>query len=256
MKPGNSRSQRTRFLALAVVAAMLMTSGIALADSHDVEEPEDTRNDTLFSFGYDLVNRLLVWNISVLGGQYDCTLENGTLTATYGEEGESGVIPVDGLEDEDGVVVFPARPEDELDEGVEPADGPADYEGADGPCGVVAADVTGPSGQVNHGMFMKLFNSLFEGTGRGCLVRHLAGSDLGKGPQQVKVGESDSDSSDPATTGEVDFTSVEADCDKAKPTGEEAEEDSEGVGNGKGNGNGKGKPASPGNSGSAPGKNK
>ena len=43
------------------------------------------------------------------------------------------------------------------------------------------AEVAGPNDQVNHGMFMKAFKPDYVGQGRGCLNRHLAQSDFGKG---------------------------------------------------------------------------
>jgi len=50
----------------------------------------------------------------------------------------------------------------------------------------LALSVTGPQGQVNHGTIMSAFvNSLPEGRGRGCVVRLLAHSSLGKGDQKV-----------------------------------------------------------------------
>jgi hypothetical protein len=68
-------------------------------------------------------------------------------------------------------------------------------------------------------MFMRLFNSLYtgEGQGRGCLVRHLAQSDLGKGDQQVQAG--DVVVTDPLAsgdTGSVEFTTVETDCEHGR----------------------------------------
>lgn len=247
------RLKRTGVVAIAL-AALLVSSSVAWADDEIDEAPGDTA-DTTFNFGYDLINRVLVWSIAPLGGQYDCSLE-GTLTATYGEGTDEGTIPVDDLQGDDGTVSFPATPEDELDEGVEPAEGPVTYEGSDGPCGVVAGEVSGPNGQVNHGMFMKLFNSLYEGQGRGCIVRHLAQSDLGKGPQKVKAGE---DAIEPVTTGDtgvIDFTSVETTCEKKWDSDSEGDLTKNDKSN-KGKSNkGKGKPESPGKSGSAPGKNK
>jgi hypothetical protein len=228
----------------------------------DSEEPD--RDDTLFNFGYDLINRIFVWGLSSLDGVYDCTLENGPLTATYGEAGDDD-IPVDNLEGDSGVVSFPNRPADEVADDLEPADAPIEYSGSDGECGVTGGDVSGPNGQVNHGMFMKLFNRVYDGTGRGCVVRHLAQSDLGKGDQLVQAG--DDDVIDPVEAGDtatIDFTSVEADCERGNKDSEETGDTEHAR---SGNPNGKpdhaGKPdsagkksSSPGNSGSAPGHNK
>jgi hypothetical protein len=268
--------------------ALLAGSGMAWAqtDEDDVIEIEDSEDvaDTLFNFGYDIMNRLLLWNLSALDGIYDCTLENGPLTATYGETSETGLVPVDELEGAAGAVEFPNRPADQVADDLEPADSPIAYSGAEGECGVSGGEVSGPNGQVNHGMFMKLFNSLYDGRGRGCVVRHLAQSDLGKGEQQVQANDTTPfESVEAGDTGTVDFTSAEADCEHGRKASEQdggAELDAQ-AGNGS---NGKpdhagkpdnagkpdhagkpddaGKPesrgsaGSPGNSGSAPGHNK
>jgi len=190
-----------------VLLGLFVSSGVAIADpvETEVDEEEATDSavlaDTLFSFGYDLINGLLLWNISSID--------------------EPCVLPTEG-----------------------------DLE-AEAECELTGGEVAGPNGQINHGMFMKLFNSLYDGNSRGCVNRHLAQSDLGQGDQQVKVGDEGEDTDD---TAPIDFTTVEADCEKGgDDTGLEA-------GNGNGNGNGKpanaGKPESPGKSASAPGKNK
>ena len=225
-------------IVLLTVIGLLALSSMALAQSDEGEESEDT----IFNFGYDEGFHLLVWNTSPTNGSNDCTLENGVVNATYSLTGD-GLIVVDGLtqgEGEDEMEVsFPAR---------EDGDGDVFYSDS-GECGLRAADVTGPNGQVNHGMFMKLWNSLDQGKGLGCLTRHLAGSDLGK-EDQIKVSDVDSDFA-PVTEGEtgvIDFLTFTADCEH---------------GNGNGNGNSSeaaansgGRPDSPGKSGDAPGRNK
>ena len=207
-------------VATLVAMGLLVGAGIAVADTPDddvlEEETIDTElvANTLFSFGYDLINGLFLWNISSID--------------------EPCVLPNSG----------------EADAGAE--------QDADPDCDLSGGEVAGPNGQVNHGMFMKLFNSLFEGTGRGCVVRHLAQSDLGKGDQQVKAGEVVSDGSDVEGEGSVDFTTIETKCQQGPGDGEDADLEEEG--NGKppwaGKPEGKGKPDFPGKSGSAPGKNK
>jgi hypothetical protein len=257
-------------LTVMVVVGLLAGSSVAWAQTDDeeiieVEETEATGTDTLFNFGYDLINRIFVWGLSALDGVYDCTLENGPLTATYGEADDQGVIPVDNLEDDGVVVSFPNRPAEEVADDLEPADTPIEYSGAGGDCGVSGGDVSGPNGQVNHGMFMKLFNSLYDGLGRGCVVRHLAQSDLGKGDQQVQAGdETVVDPVGAGDTGTIDFTSVEADCERGKKAEDEAGDTDLDAQAGNSNGrpdhagkpDGAGKSDSPGNSGSAPGHNK
>ncbi|MGH8951153.1 MAG: hypothetical protein ACRDX9_06995 [Acidimicrobiia bacterium] len=258
-------------LAVLISIGLLVAPGAAWAQTDepavDVEDTED-RADTLFNFGYDLINRLFVWNLSALDGIYDCTLENGPLTATYGETSSEGVVPVDNLEDDAGVVSFPNRPEEEVADDLEAADAPIEYNGADGDCGVSGGDVSGPNGQVNHGMFMKLFNSLYDGPGRGCVIRHLAQSDLGKDDQQVQAGDvTIVDPVQAGDTGTIDFSSAQADCEHGKKdAGDEVAETEAATQGGKPDHAGKpdsaGKPdqtgsqGSPGNSGSAPGHNK
>ncbi len=211
-----------------VLIAMLAGSGVAWAqtDEDDVIEIEDSEDatDTLFNLGYDLFSRLLLWNLSALDGIYDCTLENGPLTATYGETSETGVVLVDILEGDAGVVQFPNRPAEQVAENLEPADSPVSYTGAEGVCGLSGGEVSGPNGQVNHGMFMKLFNSLFDGRGRGCVARHLAQSDLGKGDQQVQANDTTPfESVEAGDTGIVDFTTAEADCEHGRKADEQGE---------------------------------
>jgi hypothetical protein len=209
-----------------VAMGLFVGSGVALAETPDddvlEEETIDTElmANTLFSFGYDLINGLFLWDISSIG--------------------ESCALPNSG----------PADAESEED---------ADLE-ADPECEVTGGEVAGPNGQVNHGMFMKLFNSLFEGTGRGCVVRHLAQSDLGKGDQQIKAGEEEVESAASEVEGEgsIDFTTIETLCQEGDGDGEDAEIEEEGKGKPPwaGKPEGKGTPDSPGKSGSAPGKNK
>ena len=270
------RTHRRFGVIVLVLAAMFAGSSVAWAqtevdDAIEIEDSEDV-TDTLFNLGYDPFNRLLLWNLSALDGIYDCTLENGPLTATYGETSETGVVLVDILEDDAGAVQFPNRPAEQVADDLEPADSPVAYTGAEGVCGLSGGEVSGPNGQVNHGMFMKLFNSLFDGRGRGCVTRHLAQSDLGKGEQQVHANDTTPfESVESGDTGSVDFTTAEADCEhgrKADGQGEGAELEARG-GNGSngkpdhagkpddaGNSENRGNAGSPGNSGSAPGHNK
>jgi len=255
-------------IGVVVLIGLLVGSGAAWA-GEVAAEPEETDAEqtanTLFNFGYDIINRVLAWNLTALDWLYDCSLENGPLTATYGEATDEGVIPVSNLQDGAGVVSFPDRPEEELAEGLEPAGAPVAYSGADGECGLSGGEVSGPEGQVNHGMFMRLFNSLYDGAGRGCVVRYLAQSDLGKGEQQVKAGEDpDFESVLADDTGVIDFTSVEADCeqaDQATDNGEDVNDEGNGRPDHAGGPDSPGKPDhagepdSPGKSGSAPGHN-
>jgi hypothetical protein len=246
--------KRKGFVLLTVIA-LLALSGMALAQPGEGEETEET-DDTVFNFAYDEGFRLLVLNISPTDGLNDCTLqndENGDVVATYLTE--EGSIVVDRLThsvegpEEGPEVVFPGR--DDNDEVLY-------SESAE--CGLSAAEVTGPNGQVNHGMVMKAWNSFlkawnYEGKGRGCLNRYLAGSNLGKDGQQVKVSDDSSDFTPvvDGDTGVINFSTFAADCEHGKSNN----------GNGNGHGNSSeaganrgGRPDSPGKSGEAAGHNK
>ena len=72
--------------ALTVLLTLGLIAGAGVAWAQTDEEPVDSRNDTLFNFGYDILNRALLWGTSRLDGPYDCTLENGTLTVTYARQ--------------------------------------------------------------------------------------------------------------------------------------------------------------------------
>jgi hypothetical protein len=230
-----------------VVALICLSAVSSLAFADDPAESEgEEPEDTVFNFGYDPINHVFTWSTSDLGDLHDCTLENGELTATYGRPSESGTIAVDILEDGDGVVMFRDRAAGELPEDATPAGSPIEYAGSEGECGLSGAVVAGPNGQVNHGQFMKLFNSLHGGTGRGCLNRHLAESALGKDDQQVKV--SDVEGIPMTETGMISFETKLADCQHGNSNHGErhwatSREKS-------------GRPDSPGKSGSAPGHTK
>jgi len=234
-------------IGIVVIALIGLSAVSSLAFADDPAESEGEKpEDTVFNFGYDPINHVFTWNTSNLDDLHDCTLENGELTATYRKPSEDGTIAIDKLEDVDGVVMFRDRAAEDLPEDVTPAGAPIAYAGSEGACGLSGAAVAGPNGQVNHGQFMKLFNSLHDGTGRGCLKRHLAKSALGKDDQQVKV--SDVEEIAMTDTGMISFETRLADCqhgnsDKGERHGATSPEKS-------------GRPDSPGKSGSAPGHNK
>lgn len=209
-------------ITILAVLTLIATSGIALA------EHEDAKEDTTFSFGYDEANHVLSVNSGTNDSLYVCQFENGTLTAQYGEADDGGVIPIDALEDEDGVMEFNPRLEHELEEGLVEVTDPYAYAGADGECRVNGVVVAGPNGQINHGQFMKAFKSLIDIKGHGCLNRYLAQSDLGK-TDTTKLQTSDVDPEfEIGTSGEINFRTFEADCvhgkkDKTADDGAEAQ---------------------------------
>lgn len=241
---------RRSWIALFIAVGLMVAAGAASAT------PLDDSEDTDFNFGYDQENHVLMANTSATDFTYDCTLENGTLIASYGDDPESDQIPVDKLEVEPDVAVeFPNRPGEEVGSDYEPAEDPVAYTTADGDCGLFGVVVGGAQGQINHGQFMKALHLLFDMRGRGCLNRVIAQSDLGKGDQQLRTSDADPEFVI-GDSGSVDFTTVAADCKRGK---KDKGEDHPGHANGldkSAKSNKAGGSGSPGKSGSAPGRNK
>jgi hypothetical protein len=221
---------------LIVVMGLLATSGIAFA-GHDDSHAEDTQ----FSFGYDETetNHILSLNVGPNWEPYVCDFENGALTATYGDpDPDTGIMAIDTLKDGDDAWEFKPRTEETgLHKDETLANDTVKYAGTDGKCALWGVEVAGPNGQFNHGQFMKaaksLLNDLFEVSlyevkGHGCLVRHLAQSDIGK------TGWTEPD---------ITFFTFEADCDRGKKNGNVEAESTRG-----------GRPDSPGKSGEDHGK--
>jgi hypothetical protein len=197
--------------------AVLALTGIAAVAQEGPNEP-----DTGVNIGYDEDNHLFIWDQWDFdsAGQLDCTLgeaeEPTRYTTTYLQEGDA--ISVTDLGYEEG--------DDNEGQPVEflPIDDPeaeaTTYEESldlvEGGCGLEAVEVAGPNGQINHGQFMKLWKSLYEGTGRGCINRYLAQSDLGKGDQQLKVEDVDELFAPNLDPGVAEFFSFEATCERGQ----------------------------------------
>ncbi|MFP4074577.1 MAG: hypothetical protein ACLFVZ_11120, partial [Actinomycetota bacterium] len=163
---------RKKLIVLTTILGLIAFSGVAAAEEREPEETEDTT----FNFGYDEDNGVFLWGSSSSDGDYDCTLENGSLRAIYGDDGDGGLLVEDLMHLEEGDTTGSV----EFDSTDEEGDTIAYTEdGHD--CELTAGEVAGPQGQINHGMFLKTFNAMFDGKARGCLVRHIAQSDLGKG---------------------------------------------------------------------------
>ena len=255
---------KRRLTIVLAVMGLFASAGIAAAADEDPE-------DTVFNYGYDSDNHVLVWGAQPTDALYDCTIEvDGNLTSTYVIT-EDGLVVVDELHEGDAVVTFTPTPEVELAEDFEgeAATEDADYPGPNEDCLVSGGVVEGPNGQVNHGMVMKLFNSIYEGPNRGCVVRYLAQSDFGNPDNgQVNVPDVDPDAEPLETgdTGEIDFESVLADCERGNSdegdrlTGPENATAKKAAALDRARGNSGEAPGrsgdSPGNSGQAPGKNK
>ena len=205
--------RRTWTVMLSVVALIAMAGVASAANGED---------DTLLNFGYDEINRVFIADVSATDEPYDCTLEDGILIVGYGDVSEEGIVPIDTLTLEEGTIFeFTNRPEEEVGDDYEPATEPALYEGAEGPCGL---NGTFFDGAVNHGAFMGAFHAYLDTLdlegGRGCLVRIIAQSDLGKGDQQINGDEVDPEFAI-GETGSVQFTTEIASCGHGRPEGDE-----------------------------------
>lgn len=202
-QPGEE-NLRKKLIVLTTVLGLLAFSGVAAADQHETDDTEDTT----FNFGYDEDNGVFIWGSSASDGDFDCTLENGLLEATYGSQ-DGGLLIEDlvHLEGDDAGSTVEFDPAEEGDPSLE-------YDPANEDCQLTAGEVAGPQGQINHGMFLKTFNAMFDGQARGCMVRHIAQSDLGKDDQQVNVPDVDPEAEgvEDGDTGEIDFETVLTDC--------------------------------------------
>ena len=196
---------RKKLIVLTTILGLIAFSGVAAAVEH---EPEDT-GDTTFNFGYDVDNGVFIWGSSASDGDLDCTLENGPLQAVYAEE-NGGLLVEDLLylegDDAGETFEFPSNEE---------GGAPVGYVEAE-ECHVDDGKVAGPQGQINHGMFLKLFNAMFDGQARGCMVRHIAGSpELGKGHgedgQQVRVPDVE-ENNELVEENSIEFETVMTDC--------------------------------------------
>lgn len=208
---------RNKMIVLAAIVGLLAASGVAYADT---EEDTGQEPDTTFNFGYDEENGVFVWGASDSDGLYDCTLENGELQATYTRVDDSHLL-VEDLQDEDGTVELePNEDHEDFEEGLEAAA----YPGPDEECAVSGDFVAGPEGQINHGMFLRLFNLMYDGPGRGCLIRHIAQSDLGKGDQQVNEDVDTTDVAEDPEDGTIEFETVMTKCNHGPETLVESED--------------------------------
>ena len=206
---------KNRAVVALTVIGLFAFSGLALAAT----EEED---DTVFNYGYDEDSQFFMWNVTSLdfGPDYEALAEVLGVDSDF-----EALLAACGLEAPEG--------EDEIVYSYSYEDGViALFElGTDTPIDMTNCEsltggyVTGPAGQVNHGMFLKLFNSMYDGPNRGCLVRHVAKSGLGKGTQQAQADPEFEapESPEPIEDGEVTFTTVSADCQRG-PGGDDAEE--------------------------------
>lgn len=205
---------------LTLLIGLLGVSSVALAE-HDDNHPEDTE----FSFAYDAIDHFLAINISDNDTSWVCDFdgpegeEPPTLTGEYDDLDDDGKATILSLkDDEENDWEFEARDGDEVNQDVYPVEEGTTPYTAEGPCIVNGIVVAGPNGQINHGQFMKAAKSLFDIKGHGCIVRHLAKSDIGKDDTQLKTGDvEDTWMFDADGDGAVlSFTTFETDCKRGK----------------------------------------
>jgi hypothetical protein len=149
--------------------------------------------DTALVHGYDDDALALIFGVSEVlpeGSETaspDCALsssEDGPYTYTVDEDGN-----VDSLTTEDGTPVE-FTSEGATGEGIAYGE-----EGVE-ECGLTSVPVEGPNGQVNHGQVVRAFVQAIKAMGirgGGCVVRVIAQSGYGKGDQQVRASDGDTD---------------------------------------------------------------
>jgi hypothetical protein len=241
---------------IAVAALLAVSTGVAAAAVND--DAGDDKEDTVFSFGYDAANHVLVTGVSAAGSVYDCTLR-GSFEVGYGENLD-GEIPIDSLDGADGPAEFAPRDAADLDEGLTAATSPLAYDAPDNPCTFTGITVAGPNGQVNHGQVVSSFSHAIDVAGKGCVMRYIAQSGFGKGEDQVRTSDVD-DSFVMAETGVIELETVLANCKKHDADGSDTDGDDDAAEENPAKdkpakAKDKGKPESPGKSADAPGHNK
>ncbi len=243
--------RRIRLVAVVALVALLAGSSLAWAATDDADDSDEPA--TLFTFGYDVANHLLVTGIHTVE-TVDCTLE-GSFDVGYGSAVDDA-IPIESLDGEDGPVEFGPAP------GAMDAD-PIPYVDDANPCTLEAIVVAGPNGQVNHGQVVSAFSQALDIAGKGCVMRWIAKSGFGKADQQVQTHEVDPVFA-PTDSGMIDLMTVMTAC---KTDGDDDEGSVADIDDGdttaatdakpdKVKKDKPGKPESPGNSANAPGHNK
>lgn len=176
------RAPRTITIAATAIATLVL----ALAASAAMDD------NTVVNLGYDETSHFFFWNVTSL--DYEPFLDAVEADEAVSEADLETLLALCGIAPEGSETELKYSFDGETLSLFNP-DGTPLENGACGP--FTGADVTGPAGQVNHGMFMKLFNSLYEGSHRGCVARVLAQSGLGKADQQVRPGDETSGDEEP-----------------------------------------------------------
>ena len=174
---------RKRLAVLSGVAVLFLIAGTSFALSGEWD----------FVSGYDEENDVLVYGLSEVTST---TAAGGTAT---------GCAALEGTQSYDTATTTTA---------------PASGEG----CELRIVEVANENGVVNHGQVVSSFvqdlkESGVEG-GIGCLVREIAGSDFGKGEEDVTVPEVTTST---VLSGEVDLTLETVNCGRPEHAGSEAE---------------------------------
>lgn len=211
---------KNKWTLVVALIGLLTLSGMAIASAAEGEA--DT---TVFNYGAD--DSFLFWNVTSLEGQ---DVDQEALDEALADE--------EALVDEctlKGEVYSYTINGDDLTLELEDSEGAGSAEETSAiECHeVVFVDVTGEAGQVSHGMFLEAFNETYDALSdiydlpnRGCLIRHIAGSSFGMGPDHVTA--ADAEEADPEEiTGQVEFETLVTACERGDDEEESENDDSE-----------------------------
>ena len=200
--------------------------------------------DTLLVAGYDSDQMAVLYGVSSIDQEgdavtLDCTVEQGNYVYALnnGEDLEEGATegPVTDLKKKGATDADPDEDVEFFDENVEADERTASegkLYGADGAeeCALTSVVIEpNGNGEINHGTIVSTFSKLLQG-GNGCMIRHFAQSDFGKG---------DYDEVD-AESFEVTLQSFETACDK-KVKSDSVDDDDDSESHGKSNAPGQNK---------------
>ncbi len=221
-------SRRALIVLVAVATAVVPTAALAFDDADsDDGALEETRQEVFVDFDYNEMSRLLAFALRAadIPEPIDCAAPDG-VTLGSSIDPDTGDLVVTAS---DGAWEAPER------------------------CTFV--DVTGPNGQVNHGQvvsnFVHALKTAFDkselGVPFGQLIKQMAGSDLGKGDQHIRVGDVDGEEDDDVMSDDLDGDNENSDDldgdddgDHGPPDHANNDKDKKPKKSGSNNGNGRG----------------
>jgi hypothetical protein len=191
--------------------------------------------DTLLVAGYDSDQMAVLYGVSGIDQEgddatLDCTLIGDFVYELDAEAPDDATeVEVTGLEkkggegEENSDVEFFAEDVEEpvAGEGVMYGTATDDEQGAE-ECTLASVKIEPKNGKINHGAVVSTFAHLLLG-GNGCLIRHFAQSDFGKGEYGDGDGDGDGD------TLEVTLDSIETSCAKGKDKVKDKDKDKDNI---------------------------